>query len=161
MSGGLDGDLQRAVLWARWTGRLQRLRDLRTIRHRTAAASQVAYAQSALALQYLTQRHGDVAQANLLAALGKYSSFERAYSQTFGEPLVSFETGYLGWLRKRYNLLLLASDPATLFMLLPLLMIVAYLATYLRSRRQKAEWAAAEQLQPDDSPPPSPDDSAP
>ncbi len=161
MSGGLSRDLQRAVLWARWTGRLQRLRDLRTIRHQTAAASQIAYAQSALALQYLTYRHGESARTDLLAALGKFSSFERAYPQTFGEPLISFEAGYLTWLRQRYNLLLLASDPATLFMLLPALMIVAYLATSLRTRRRKAQWAAAEQLQADDSAPPKPDDPAP
>ena len=161
MSGGLSSDLQRTILWARWTGRLQRLRDLRTIRHKTAAASQVAYAQSALALQYLRHRHGDSARENLLAALGKFSSFERAYPQTFGEPLISFERGYLNWLRQRYNLLLLASDPATLFMLLPVLMIAAYLATSLRTRRRKAEWAAAEQFQADDSLPPEPDEPAP
>ena len=59
--------------------------------------------------------------------------------------MTQFDRRYQLWLRERYNLLLILSDPGFLFMLLPALLILAYFITTARARRRKAQWALVEQ----------------
>jgi len=145
MSGGMEPSLHRAVLWGRWRGRLYTLSELRTIPHKSAQESQLAYAQSALAIQFLTENHGAAVLPDVLDNLRDGYSFSAALQKVIGEPMTLFERRYLANIHRRYNLLLFVSDPAVIFTLLPLLLVTAYFVTVLRARRRKAQWDLQEQ----------------
>ena len=144
MSGGMERGMQQTVLYARWLGQLQPLGALTTIRHKTARTSELAYGQSALAVELIVEDHGDAGLRKLLNDLRGGAPFESVFEQSLGIPWLQFADRYQVWMRRRNNLLLALSDPNIIFMLLPLLLVAAYLVTRARSKRRKAEWEQLE-----------------
>ncbi|MCH8327324.1 MAG: hypothetical protein IID15_02210 [Candidatus Marinimicrobia bacterium] len=149
MSGGMERGMQQTVLYARWLGQLQPLGSLTTIRHETAQSSELAYGQSALAVELIVEDHGEAGLRELLNDLRGGAPFELVFEESLGVPWLQFVDRYQIWLRRRYNLLLALSDPNILFMLLPLLLVAAYLVTQARGRRRKAEWERMEKAADD------------
>ncbi len=149
MSGGMERGMRQTVLYARWLGQLQPLGALTTIRHKTARSSELAYGQSALAVELIVEDHGDAGLRKLLNNLRGGAPFELAFEQSLGVPWLQFADRYQVWIRRRNNLLLALSDPNIIFMLLPLLLVAAYLVTRARGRRRKAEWERMEKAADD------------
>lgn len=141
-SGGLDRGMHRALIRGRLTSRFYTLEQLDRIYHTSAVLSELAYAQSVVAAQSMTAFYGEEVFHSLFDEIRRGYSFAPAFALAAGETLEQFQTRYEAELHRRYNLLLVLADPSILFILLPLLVLVAYFIRVWRSRVITARWAA-------------------
>lgn len=141
-SGGLDRGMHRALIRGRLTSRFYTLEQLDRIYHTSAVLSELAYAQSMVAAQSMTAFYGEEVFHSLFDEIRRGYSFAPAFALAAGETLEQFQTRYKTELHRRYNLLLVLADPSILFILLPLLVLVAYFIRVWRSRVITARWAA-------------------
>lgn len=151
-SGGLDRSMHRALVRARLFNRFITLEQLRRIVHTSAGLSELAYAQSVVAVQFMDDLYGPEVFRSLFDGLRAGASFRSAFAGAAGETLDAFQTRYQVELLRRYNLLLVAADPNVLFILLPLLVFVAYFAKRWRGRLITAKWKAEEARRDEEAP---------
>jgi hypothetical protein len=141
-SGGLDRGMHRALIRGRLTSRFYSLKQLDRIYHTSTVLSELAYAQSVVAAQSMTAFYGEEVFHSLFDEIRRGYSFAPAFALAAGETLEQFQTRYEAELHRRYNLLLVLADPSILFILLPLLVLVAYFIRVWRNRVITARWAA-------------------
>ena len=139
-SGGMNRSMHRALVRARLFRRFITLEQLRRIVHTSAGLSELAYAQSVVAVQFMDDLYGPGIFRSLFVGLRAGDSFRSAFASAAGESLDVFQTRYQVELLQRYNLLLIAADPNVLFILLPLLVIIAYFTKRWRGRLITAKW---------------------
>lgn len=151
-SGGMDRSMHRALVRARLFNRFISLKELRRIVHTSAGLSELAYAQSVVAVQFMEDQYGPEVYRSLFDGLRAGDSFRSAFASAAGETLDAFQSRYQVELLRRYNLLLVAADPNVLFILLPLLVIVAYFTKRWRGRLITAKWRAEEAREAEDAP---------
>ncbi|MFB0516375.1 MAG: peptidase MA family metallohydrolase [Candidatus Neomarinimicrobiota bacterium] len=142
VSGGLDRGLHQALVRGRLTGRFYTLDQLDRIYHTSSVLSELAYAQSVVAVQTMEDFYGQGVFRSLFDEIRGGLPFPAAFAQIGGEPLEEFQARYQAALRRRYNILLVLADPGVLFILLPLLLLTAYLIKLWRNRAIAARWAA-------------------
>jgi hypothetical protein len=156
--GGLDRGMQRALVRGRITGKFYTLAQLDRIYHTSSVLSELAYAQSAVAAQFMEEIYGRGVFRDIFEELRRERVFPAAFAQATGESLERFHIRYEADLRRRYNFLLVLADPSVLFILLPFLVLVAYLVRQWRNRVITARWAAegaGASIGPESEPPPS------
>lgn len=151
-SGGLDRSMHRALVRARLFNRFITLGELRRIVHTSAGLSELAYAQSVVAVQFMDDLYGADVFRSLFDELRAGASFRSAFARAAGETLDTFQNRYQVELLRRYNLLLVAADPNVLFILLPLLVFVAYFTKRWRGRLITARWRAEEAERDEEAP---------
>ncbi|MEE9161949.1 MAG: peptidase MA family metallohydrolase [Candidatus Neomarinimicrobiota bacterium] len=142
ISSGLDRGMHRALIRGRVTGNYYTLDDLVRIYHTSSALSEMAYAQSLMAVQSMAEFYGAGVFRELFDQMRGGLPFPTAFSAVAGEELDQFQARYQGALRRRYNLLLVVTDPAAIFILLPLLLMLAYFVRLRRNRVIRARWLA-------------------
>ena len=140
VSGGLDRGMHQALIRGRVTGNYYTLIELRRIYHTSSALSQLAYAQSLLAVQIMEEFYGAGMFRDLFDSLRRGASFSAAFATAAGVTPLQFQERYQQALRQRYNPLMILTDPGALFMLLPLLLVVAYFVRQRRNRMIRARW---------------------
>ncbi|UCH11595.1 MAG: hypothetical protein JSU61_06810 [Fidelibacterota bacterium] len=140
--GGLDRGMQRALVRGRLTGKFYTLAQLDRIHHTSSVLSELAYAQSVVAAQVMEDIYGRGVFRDIFDELRREHIFPTAFAQGTGESLERFYTRYDAEIRRRYNILLVLADPSVLFILLPFLVLVAYLVRLWRNRVITARWAA-------------------
>lgn len=142
ISGGLDRGMQRALIRGRLTNQFYTLKQMDRIYHTSSVLSELAYAQSVVAAQCMEDFYGDWVFRSIFDEIRRGWSFAPAFALAAGETLEQFQARYEAELRRRYNILLVLADPSVLFILLPLLVLVAYLIRIWRNRVITARWAA-------------------
>ena len=142
ISSGLDRGMHRALIRGRVTGTYYTLDDLVRIYHTSSSLSEMAYAQSLMAVQGMAEFYGTGVFRELFDQLRGGLSFTTAFAGAAGEELDQFHARYLSALRSRYHLLLVLTDPAAIFILLPLLLMLAYFVRLHRNRVIRARWLA-------------------
>ena len=142
VSGGFDRGMHRALIRGRLTGKFYTLGELERIYHTSSVLSELAYAQSVLAAQALEEFYGSEVFRSLFDEIRKKQSFQTAFALAAGENLEQFQARYQAHMYQRYNLLLVLADPSVLFILLPALVLLAYLLRTWRNRTIRARWAA-------------------
>lgn len=140
VSGGLDRGMHQALIRGRVTGKYYALAELRRIYHTSPALSQLAYAQSLLAIQSMEEFYGDGVFRELFDSLRRGASFAEAFVTAAGVTPPQFQDRYQQALRHRYNPLMIITDPGAVFILLPLLLVVAYFVRQRRNRAIRARW---------------------
>ncbi len=140
VSGGLDRGMYRALIRGRLTGRFYTLEQLDRIYHTSSVLSELAYAQSVVAGQVMKDFYGENVFTDFFNVLRLGLPFQQAFGSATGEPVELFYERYHAELLRRYNLLLVLADPAVLFILLPLLVVVAYFVRLWRNRIITARW---------------------
>ncbi|UCH63321.1 MAG: hypothetical protein JSU77_02375 [Fidelibacterota bacterium] len=141
-SSGLDRGMHRALIRGRLTNRFYTLGQLDRIYHTSTVLSELAYAQSIVAAQSMTAFYGEDVFHSLFDEIRRGYSFAPAFALAAGENLEQFQTRYKAELHRRYNFLLVLADPSVLFILLPILVLLAYFIRIWRSRIITARWAA-------------------
>ena len=140
ISTGLDRGMHRAIIKGRLTGGFYSLIELERIYHRTSDLSELAYAQSVVAVQSMEHFYGENIFRSLFDELRVTGTFDSAFMQAADESLPVFRGRYQQELYRRYNLLLVLADPMVWFILLPILVLLAYLIRLWRNRAIQRRW---------------------
>jgi hypothetical protein len=143
ISSGLDRGMHRAIVRGRLARSFYTLTELDRIYHRSSDLSELAYAQSVVAVQSMEQFYGEGIFRILFDELRMNGTFESAFIRATDESLFAFKNRYQQELFRRYNLLLVLADPLVWFILLPILVLLAYLIRLWRNRLIKARWRQA------------------
>lgn len=143
---GMDRGFHRALARARLLGRLYRLEELITIYHTTPQFSEQAYGQAAMAVNIIAEHYGDNVIPKLFDGLRGGHTFNDAFRLATGEPMEAFDRYYLRVLERRYNLLVWIGE--RIYLLMPILVILAYFAKKWHGRRTLRRWQY-EELNPD------------
>lgn len=142
ISRGLNRNMHRALIRGKLTRRFYTLEQLSRIYHTSSILSELAYAQSVIAAQCLEDFYGEGFFRSLFDEIRQGYSFMSAFDRAAGEPLEEFQNRYFEELHRRYNILVALTDTSVLFILLPLLVLVAYFIRILRNRIITARWIA-------------------
>lgn len=103
-----------------------------------------AYAESFSAVLLLQRLGGRGVWPDLLEALRRQSSFERALIEVVGMNSQAFEQVWLAHLHQEFNPLRLLFDTGLLWLGIIGLAILAYIGTRIRARRLKRAWEEEE-----------------
>jgi hypothetical protein len=144
MAGGMDRGQHWAIIRARILNRLYSLEDLDQIHHSSAGLSELAYAQAVMAVRIMESKYGAGIYLDLFDHLRRGTPFPEAFRLAAGEDLLQFRLYYRDEIRRRYNVLVVLSDTHVLVILLPVLVIAAYLVRRQRNRMIKARWQVEE-----------------
>ena len=101
-------------------------------------------AQAVIAVQVMESNYGAGIYHDLFEHLRQGMTFAEAFHLAAGESLLQFHVYYGNELRRRYNILVVLSSPNVLVILLPVLVVAAYLVRRQRNRRIRARWQAEE-----------------
>ncbi|MCH7940226.1 MAG: hypothetical protein IID13_10865 [Candidatus Marinimicrobia bacterium] len=145
-SSGFNRGFHWALVKARLVGRFYDLNELRRFHHSSADWSTQAYAQAYLAVREMAELYGPGIFREIFTGLAAGDDFGMAFTWATGESPAKFQEHYRAQLERRYNLLMVVADPRVLYISLPLLLIVAYLARLRRNAVIKARWQVEEEL---------------
>lgn len=146
ISTGLDRGMHRAIIRGRLSGGFYSLIELERIYHRSSDLSELAYAQSVVAVQSLEHFYGETIFRQLFDELRLTGTFESAFMRAANESLPTFRSRYQQELLRRYNFLLVLADPMVWFILLPILLLLAYLIRLWRNRAIQRRWRQEQAL---------------
>jgi hypothetical protein len=113
-------------------GRISRFEDLREEWPSISGDVEIAYAQSASFISFLRDRHGPGGFALLLDAMQEGLPFETAFARSFRASLDREEADWKSDLPKRYSWWPIITGGSTLWVIITLL----FVAAYLRRREQ-------------------------
>ena len=109
--------------------------------------AQLAYQESALAVQYILQRYGEAGLHTLFDGLRRTGSIDQASFDAFGVSIVGFERDWLAFMERNYGWRMLLGESLTL-VIAPLFGVLCLLAFLQLKRRRKAtlrRWAREEE----------------
>ncbi|UCD36966.1 MAG: hypothetical protein JSW54_09010 [Fidelibacterota bacterium] len=141
ISSGLDRGMHRALIRGRLTNKYYTLDQLDRIYHTSSILSELAYAQAAFAAKHMEASYGAGVFRSLFDELRMDKPFFAAFTSSTGESLEEFHARYESELRRQYNILIILGDPQVLFILLPILVLIAYLVRMWRNWRITQKWA--------------------
>lgn len=108
--------------------------------------AQLAYQESALAVQYILRRYGEAGLHTLFDSLRLTGSIDQASFDAFGVSIVGFERDWLTYMERNYGWRMLLGESLTL-VVAPLFGVLCLLAFFQIRRRRKAtlrRWAREE-----------------
>ena len=116
--------------------------DINRLQTFNRSQAQLAYSQSMHVTRFLMKRHGDEVIKELLAMEG--ASFRDHFEAVTGEGLADFEIAWRERLKREFWFFGMSQLPGWLWVLMPLIVIVAFVQKMDRGRRQLKEWAEEE-----------------
>lgn len=141
---GMDRRRHGVLIRGRLLGKFRSLAELERIVHTSTEISEVAYAQALVATRLMAEWYGKDVFEVLFDDMRRGLPFPAAFFNATGDRLPDFQRRYDLELLRRYNLLLVMTDPQVLFILLPLLVIVVYLVKRWRSWSITSKWEQEE-----------------
>lgn len=120
-----------------------RLHSLWQIQHVMAMPeqeAQLAYAESAIAVELLVSRFGWPGVANLISALRQGTPFDEAFSRTFGVSVGMFESEYIAYVMKSYRLSWLMDTEIWVSALFVIGVFAAGFAAWRRRKKTVRKW---------------------
>ena len=121
-------------------GRLHSLWQIQHLMAMPAPEAQLAYAESAIAVQLLVEKFGWSGVGNLVHAVRQGVPFEDAFVRTFSQTIGTFESEYLAHTQKTYKLSWLSDTEIWVSALFVLAVFAAGTAAWLRRRKTLRRW---------------------
>ena len=108
--------------------------------------AQLAYQESALAVQYILRRYGEAGLHALFDGLRRTGSIDRACFEAFGVSVVEFEREWLTFMERNYGWRMLLGESLSIVVapLFGVLCLLAYLQIRRRRRATLRRWAREE-----------------
>ena len=106
----------------------------------------VAYAECGSATAYFLEREGEEGLRAIFSALNVNDSFDKAFTEVIGYDPIDFEIAWRENLRSRYRWYFLLDVDTYIWLLLPALAAVAFVAVRFRNRRIMRRWETEEKL---------------
>jgi len=105
----------------------------------------LAYAESRAALAYLIEINEEKSIKSILAELYLNKSFDSAFTEVTGMDLIDFEIKFRSKIRERYRYYFLAAVGDYIWVLIPGLFMLAYLAVKIRNIQTIRRWRDEEE----------------
>ena len=105
----------------------------------------LAYAESRAALEYLIEINEEKSIKLILAELYLNKSFDSAFTEVMGMDLIDFEIKFRSKIRERYRYYFLAAVGDYIWVLIPGLFMLAYLAVKIRNIQTIRRWKDEEE----------------
>jgi hypothetical protein len=128
--------LSRAML----TNELIPLNEIDYVLQFQQAKARLAYEQSYAFTFFLIDTFDEYRLLDLLKDLQAGSSFEQAFVSVYGSPLFELELQWFEYLQDRYRWRFLQNFDTLLWIFIPVLFILAFIAIKLRNRRTVKRW---------------------
>ena len=122
------------------SGRLHSLWQIQGLMSMSEPDAQLAYAESAIAVEFLVSKFGWPGVANLIATLRQGTPFDEAFSRIFGLSPGAFESEYLRYVQKTYQLSWLTDTEIWVSLLFILGVFAAGVAAWKRRRKTLRKW---------------------
>lgn len=108
--------------------------------------AQLAYQESALAVQYILRRYGEAGLHTLFDRLRLTSSIDQACFDAFGVSIVGFERDWLAYMERNYGWRMVLGESLTIVIapLFGVLCLLAFLQIRRRRRATLRRWAREE-----------------
>jgi hypothetical protein len=100
----------------------------------------LAYAQSLDMVTYIIKEYGQDSIKQLITELSKGYEFNIALLNSINTNMQTLEIAWLTWLNDRYKWFFIITNTSLLWLLLPIICIIAYIRKYIQSKRKKAQW---------------------
>jgi hypothetical protein len=130
--------------WAQATGRAPALAELEMNFPADPARAEAAYARSYLFIKYISRRFGDDAVAKLVASSLRTGTIERGVMDAFDVPFSEVLDGFSQYSRIKATWIPAITSTASLWMMITILFLVAYMRKKVLGYRQLARWEEEE-----------------
>jgi hypothetical protein len=120
------------------------LNEIHAVNTFSSRKAQLAYQESALALQFLIVQYGRHGLQDVLQQLRMTGSLNQAMLSTFGISVVQFEQAWLDFLRRTYGWDALPADEFSVWLLIVMLVFFAYWAQRRQRQRILRRWEEEE-----------------
>ncbi|MEW6265576.1 MAG: peptidase MA family metallohydrolase [Thermodesulfobacteriota bacterium] len=108
-----------------------------------------AYAESYYLVAFLKDRYGPEAMGRLIRHIGLGASPRHVLLQITGWPADRLEEEFNKWLRRRFSVFWIVTNPESLWLLAALLLLAAVWIKRRAARRRLADWEAADEAEKD------------
>ena len=108
---------------------------------------QLAYSESAAAIEALEYYYGNEILKVVLNNMQKNMSFNKALEQAINEPLYNFEIFFESFLKQNYNWIFLLKSPKYFYMFLPIILIFGFIFQQYRKKIIYKKWEIEEGLE--------------
>jgi hypothetical protein len=126
-------------------GRLHSFSAIEGMMGMNALDARQAYAESAVAVQFLQMRFGMAGISNLIHELRNGEPYEESFRRIFGEGSGAFESDYVRYVQANFRISFFADTELWVSLAFVLAVGAAGLAVWLRRRRTVQRWREEEQ----------------
>jgi hypothetical protein len=124
--------------------------DINRLNTFNRSQAQLAYSQSMHVTRFLMKRHGEDVIQRLLA-MGDVN-FRDHFNAVTSESLADFEIAWRDHLKREFWFFGISQIPGWLWVLMPLIVVVAFVQKFISGRRQLKEWADEEEAEEQSGP---------
>lgn len=135
-----------SLILAVLTDNLVPLEEIRAVNTFSASRAELAYQESALAIQFVISRSGRVGLRSLLASLRKSGSINSATHEALGLSAVQFEQAWRQYMEETYGWRAVPMEALSLLLgpLFVVLFVLAYVSMRWRRRQVLKRWSVEE-----------------
>lgn len=102
--------------------------------------AELAYTESYLALAYFLDEYGKESFFRLLNQLSSGQTLDLAFLKATGESYIGFQTGFVNYLKKKYNWLAFLGDNILFWLALAFLLVFLYFMKRYYNRKTLKRW---------------------
>ena len=122
------------------SGRLHSLWQIQALMSMSEPEAQLAYAESAIAVELLVSKYGWPGVANLISELRQGTPFDEAFARIFQQSPGAFESEYMRYVQEKYRMSWLTDTEVWVSVLFVVGVFAAGIAAWRRRRRIKQKW---------------------
>ena len=121
---------------AQWLNRLLPLYELQNFSNYSQSLIQLAYGESAAAIEALEYYYGKKILNEILNVMNLDNNFKDAIEISINEKLLDFEIKYETYLKQNYTWLFLFRSPKYIYIILPIILTLGYIFHYYRNKKR-------------------------
>lgn len=138
-----DGDAISKALFSDSIISLDEIDDVLNFQH---AKANLAYEESYSFTLYLVETFGMEKMIELLSALNRSPSFEESFRHVFAVDLYDVEIAWYKFIKKKYRWNFLLNFETFLWIFIPLLFILSFIAVKIRNRKTLKKWEMEDRI---------------
>jgi hypothetical protein len=131
-------------IWKKQTIPLLRLKNIGLYLHDRV---NLAYGESAAAVEALEFYYGEDILFNIINNLRENKDFDKALSISIGEELIDFQIKFEQYLEANYNWIFLLRASKYIYVMLPLILVLGFIYHHYRSKKILKKWAFEEEFE--------------
>ena len=131
---------------SQWNNQTLPLAQLQNFNNFTRGKINLAYAESAAAVEALEYYYGETILINVLNNMRQSINFQKALKNASKEELVDFEINFEAYLRNNYNWIFLFMSPKYVYVILPLILVFGFIYHRFRNNKIIKQWEIEEEL---------------
>lgn len=128
------------IVRAVFTNSVIPLSQIENLNSFSSSKAELAYTESYLALSYFLDEYGKESFFRLLDYLSSGQGLDFAFSKATGESYITFQAGFISYLKKKYNWLAFLGDNILFWLVLAFLLVFLYFMKRYYNRKTLKRW---------------------